>query len=539
MIIVGSCVADGGTKFRAVTQASLQAGLDPGDLVVTESGSTGIGAAYNRIIQMARETPDCELLLLLHDDVELLDKNFRAKLLLGAGLPRAGVLGVIGGRGLRGLEWWAARATAGAVFETRGYTDLGPRHAEVDCVDGLLMALTPAAFGKLDFDDVRFPDFHGYDVDVCLQARASGLRNFVVPVDLIHRTKGGYGDRPAFDAAAAALVSKWPQFVSPDPTWQAPLSRAKARARRVAAGATRRARTFGRRALGRSPVPQHALPQVPSRLASPGRPTPEHLLCPVCGEEFPTRSGSASEPQVLECPHCSLGVTWPPPSRDVETEELWEQMYGGERLQRRETWLAEARSRLDWVKLLFPEGMLLEVGCGTGEFLATAQSDGYPAYGVEPSKWAAARAEELGADVVPGYLKDWSIRYPGYRPDAVAMWHVLEHVPDPSALLSEIQELLPRGGRLFLEVPNYASTNARRLGQRWEGLQPEDHFHQFGPRSMRLLLARSGFEINQLLEISPRIYLSPDEWNRAKNDALVDLRPWPSLDYLRVSAVSR
>jgi len=65
--------------------------------------------------------------------------------------------------------------TAGRVFESRHLQDLGVPHADVDVVDGLFLALAPPAFERLSVDE-GLAFFHGYDIDLCLQARQSGLR---------------------------------------------------------------------------------------------------------------------------------------------------------------------------------------------------------------------------------------------------------------------------------------------------------------------------------------------------------------------------
>lgn len=606
MIIIGSCVGDEGARFRDGTARTLAGLLEPDDEVVTASGENGICAAYNSLVARARATDGCELLVLLHDDVEVLDHNFRATLLKAAKRPGVGVMGVIGGRDLRSLKWWEARSTAGAVFESREHIDRGSRDVEVDCVDGLFLALTPAAFRTLTFDEASFPRFHGYDVDICLQAKSAGLTNRVVPVDLFHRTKGGYGDKDAFEAAATALQAKWPGYVVPDappedaqegataaaeasagsasdtkpapraPTRRRPLARrAVGRARRVARAVGRRARRLLSSSDRAAPVttvgataartraaapPSPKVPGPPVAPPPPGppvaaeeaaveqasetretheaAPVPDQLTCAACATEFRPGLDSPPESHVVLCPGCGLGITWPPPTTDVESDHLWVSMYGGARLKARDTWRREAQLRVDWLKLFVPEGLLLEIGGGTGEFVATARDNGFDARGVEPSVWAAERAREIGADVMAGFLSDWSDENPGVRPDAVAMWHVLEHVHDPGALLAEIRTVLRPGGRLVIEVPNYESTDAQLRGSEWAGLQPTEHVHQFSEGNLRLLVERVGFTVDHGVAFTPAIYLPRTSWNAAKNAAVRDRRPWPPLDYLRLVATA-
>jgi len=98
-----------------------------------------------------------------------------------------------------------------------------------------------------------------------------------------------------------------------------------------------------------------------------------------------------------------------------------------------------------------PGGNLLDVGCGTGEFLDVAERNGFSAFGLEPSKNAYEIARRTHP-VVRGELRDISFRDGGF--DAVTAWSVLEHVPDPLDFLGRIRALLKRGGVLAVRVPD-------------------------------------------------------------------------------------
>ena len=122
--------------------------------------------------------------------------------------PAVAVAGAVGASGVTSLRWWEG-ALAGRAAETRGVVAGAPAPCDVDCVDGLLMVLSPWAVANLRCDTERFTGFHAYDADLCFAARASGRRVVVSELNVFHHTKGGYGDEAAFAAADEAFREKW------------------------------------------------------------------------------------------------------------------------------------------------------------------------------------------------------------------------------------------------------------------------------------------------------------------------------------------
>lgn len=527
MIILGSCVSGDGARFREVLLPTIRRVLGPADQVMDLPGEPGICQVYNRFIEVARTTPDCEALVLLHDDVEIIDPDFRSKVLAALRPEGVGLVGVIGASRIPSLAWWDSSRRSGLVFENRRLMDLGPRDADVDVVDGLMLAIAPRAFRDFEFDHVTFPQFHGYDLDFALQLREAGLRVRLAPIDLFHRT-GPTSDLAAFHHASTALAAKWPRWIHPQ-------SRIMA-IRRWFREQCRRSQRLLRRArhLLRRDAPDARPPTRPPVPTPPAHPI---LVCVACGGSTSRDPSSPSGPRsILVCEDCGTGHTWPQPIGDRDNDHIWQTCFGGERISRREDWFREARTRMDWLQLYLPHGLILELGPGTGEFLSVAGERRFQASGVEPSEWAAQRARELGVEITVGQLEDWIAEHPGLRPDAVALWHVLEHVADPVALLGEVATVLRPGGILVLEVPNFASVDARRLGVDWQGATVDEHRFHFTPDGLGRMLTAAGFEIECVLPFSPRIYDGPQRTLELRNRALRDGTPWPSLDLLRISA---
>lgn len=232
MIVVGCCVGPGG-RFEAIAGPALDATLQPGDDLVLIRNAKGICRAYNEVLERARAVPDCEGVLLVHDDVELGGPRARAALVAAAMDTGVGLVGVAGGRGLVWGKWWSGRTVAGRINDSRGDREIGPVDADVDAVDGCLLFVTPAAM-HLSFDEERFPAFHGYDVDFSLRVRDSDLRVVTRRLDYRHRDKGNAGDVAAFEHAMRVLELKWSAWIRPRTTWE----RMGSIVRRLASGET-------------------------------------------------------------------------------------------------------------------------------------------------------------------------------------------------------------------------------------------------------------------------------------------------------------
>jgi SAM-dependent methyltransferase len=145
---------------------------------------------------------------------------------------------------------------------------------------------------------------------------------------------------------------------------------------------------------------------------------------------------------------------------------------------------ATARANLERIER-FARGRLLDYGCWVGFLASEAGRRGWLVTGVEPSRWAAERARSRGVDVVED---------PEGPFDAIAMGDVIEHLPDPGAVLDQLAALLAPGGVIWIATPDAGSRVARMLGRRWWSVIPT-HLHLFTRRSLTRLLERHGFEV--------------------------------------------
>ena len=201
---------------------------------------------------------------------------------------------------------------------------------------------------------------------------------------------------------------------------------------------------------------------------------------------------------LLRCEQCDLvvaGSVWQP----VDNEQLNEASFGGDDEPVRSFWVSvfeslnnrRTMSRLRGVVGI--GGQLLEIGVGSGSFLAYAQAHGYVPLGCDLSPMICSRVEQnTGIAMHCGSLESLSNEQ---RFDVVVMNHVLEHVSDPVVLLKAVRARLKPNGVLHLAVPNAGAWEARLPG--WNSYEPY-HLLYFTPRTIRLAAEKSGFTIQHL-----------------------------------------
>ena len=148
------------------------------------------------------------------------------------------------------------------------------------------------------------------------------------------------------------------------------------------------------------------------------------------------------------------------------------------------------------------KGRLLDVGCGNGFFLSIMRDAGWQVVGVEPDREAAHGAQQrYGVTVLAGYLAD--AKFDEQTFDAITLNHVIEHVFDPVAVLSECRRLLKPNGRIVVVTPNVESEGHSIFKSFWRGLEHPRHIHLFSRRSLQSCCEQAGLSV-ELLRTSER-----------------------------------
>ena len=204
--------------------------------------------------------------------------------------------------------------------------------------------------------------------------------------------------------------------------------------------------------------------------------------------------------QIHQCKHCALIYLNPRPDTAEEMAAIYPSEYGSymkedQRLLvalRRMAWKPEIR---EIVRLTDESSPILEIGCATGEFLAGLRAAGRSnLQGLEFSHHAADVARRRhGLDVKRGELLE--ANFPDRTFDLVMMRHVLEHVSDPRATLTEIRRILKAGGLCIFTIPNPDSQTAQLFRRDWYGHSVPRHFYGFPGRALGRLLSNVGLEL--------------------------------------------
>jgi 2-polyprenyl-3-methyl-5-hydroxy-6-metoxy-1,4-benzoquinol methylase len=179
------------------------------------------------------------------------------------------------------------------------------------------------------------------------------------------------------------------------------------------------------------------------------------LQCYICGNDnFIKRKGKVRDNtalEILECPSCGLVFL---SSFDHITDDFYKNsgMHSESSSIDIDAWIKETsfddNRRLITYSEIIAKKDILDFGCGTGEFLRLARNCANNVYGIEQEKRLYSYYQEnklLVYDDISNFDK---------TVDYIFLFHVLEHIKDPIAILNSLKSKLKHGGKIIVEVPN-------------------------------------------------------------------------------------
>jgi len=140
---------------------------------------------------------------------------------------------------------------------------------------------------------------------------------------------------------------------------------------------------------------------------------------------------------------------------------------------------------------------LIDIGCGTGEFIFFCKKNGFDVTGIEPSEKPREFAKgKYHLDVYDELFLD-NLVEPKFH--IITLWHVLEHTHLLNERMRKIKEILEPNGTVIIAVPNSNCWDARYYGKFWAAFDLPRHLHHFTKETVNFLIQNHGFEIRQII----------------------------------------
>lgn len=234
--------------------------------------------------------------------------------------------------------------------------------------------------------------------------------------------------------------------------------------------------------------------------------------CPICeskaSEHFMTTKDynyTQEEFTITQCTSCGFKYTNPIPTADKigdyykadnyishtsSKKGMFERLY---HLVRSYT----IKKKFKLVKQYTTGQSLMDIGCGTGDFLGYVKQQGWEVKGLEPSDSAREMAIQnhrlkVESTTELSRQKDVSV-------DAISMWHVLEHVYDLNPDFEHFKRILKKDGRLFIAVPNCSSHDALYYKEHWAAYDLPIHLYHFTPKDIQQLAEKYDMKVIKIL----------------------------------------
>jgi 2-polyprenyl-3-methyl-5-hydroxy-6-metoxy-1,4-benzoquinol methylase len=222
--------------------------------------------------------------------------------------------------------------------------------------------------------------------------------------------------------------------------------------------------------------------------------------CTLCnGNQF-TRVYSRDDLLVVKCNECGLVFQ---PSQDSDNNSLMDYYTHRSTVECLE-WKGDIRRIGDIAEIIldrYPSGKLLDVGCGSGEFIFEMSKRGMVCTGLEPNVLQAEYAKDQGLRVKNEVFRDGLFGNEQF--DVITFLQVMEHMPDPIQAVRTAYSYLHPGGMLVIDVPSYNNPRLlifRALGVK--GIVKDDfikpHLYYFTPSTLSAVVKEGGFNIDRI-----------------------------------------
>ena len=219
-------------------------------------------------------------------------------------------------------------------------------------------------------------------------------------------------------------------------------------------------------------------------------------LCPVCSSSELKDLTGFSKFYLAKCQQCTFVFSRKKPSNE-ELAAYYDQYFYGEDYYSSPITRKRFEELLDTFEPYRKNNRLLDVGCGTGDFLMAARERGWECTGIEFSPKAVEICRKKGLKVFQGDLHAVSSLLPDF--DVITSFEVIEHINTPREEMDSVKKHLRIGGVFYLTTPNFNSLIRMMLGSRYDAIVFPEHLSYFTPRSLNFLMKSIGFQKVRLI----------------------------------------
>lgn len=220
----------------------------------------------------------------------------------------------------------------------------------------------------------------------------------------------------------------------------------------------------------------------------------KHKHCLICGSERLKHLKSYSEAHLVQCKSCNFVFSEFIPS-EQELIEYYEG-YG------RNDYLSPITIKryhelLDKFEPYKKTGRILDVGCGIGYFLEEAKKRGWEVYGTEYTQEAIDICEQKGINMQSGALNPSNYELESF--DIITSFEVIEHINNPREELGYFNQLLRKGGLVYVTTPNFNSLLRYRLKSKYNVITYPEHLSYYTKNTLKNAFNLSGFQSKKIL----------------------------------------
>ena len=232
--------------------------------------------------------------------------------------------------------------------------------------------------------------------------------------------------------------------------------------------------------------------------------------CPWCGfetaqinlwlkDDFLTKEDF----HICECLNCHLQYTMPrPPKDEIGKYYKSEEYYSHQ--ENKKGFIPKVYEAVKKVNLKrkykmatekMEVGKLLDIGCGVGDFIHTAETHEWQCTGVEPSEDAKTIAKKR---IKGEILRSEDLeQLPDSAFDLITMWHVLEHVDELKWQIAQLKRLIKPNGRIVIAVPNYKSHDGQFYKEHWAAYDVPRHLNHFDKQVIVKIFKSNGLTLKK------------------------------------------